>query len=473
MAYRLARARGESNKENNPLDRSSLSSRASSIYYEYALGKEGASKRGPVKRDALVQRLIKPFRNSTNSNESAGGRSEKGRMMKTPQVSFKIPEATPKADQVKQERQSFASIDSMDQVLTFPKSLGITPARRKALAHLSQLNYKTLENKMAAQNAATAQETPDALEEQSEKPLVSRDSKTSDGDTLDTSEMDNFLEAADGWDTGENYTDVDEGNQTCFGQLLADFGYKKVFKASGKELCAHVPIWHLQRPTDPGRVKELVRSKRGKLDFQGAISIFDFEAFKGPSLECPQKTGVFDGQHRILAINELLKEQDGDIPVLVEVYPVVSQDDVKRLFLDINKAEMVQEIDLPNHLATSDKVIIDEACNLLQGRYPEMFKGERCRAPHCHLATLRNELFLQRNAVLALNSANPITTAAQLLDMIEACNSTYAAKPKSYWPKGVHRNLPKAERNHFFLGLEKDWVGTELVRLVEARGTAL
>ena len=57
-----------------------------------------------------------------------------------------------------------------------------------------------------------------------------------------------------------------------------------------------------------------------------------------------QEKGIIDGQHRAEAIKIL--SQSSSLPsterILVEVFPVDREDEVSRLFLEINKAEPVK-----------------------------------------------------------------------------------------------------------------------------------
>ena len=95
----------------------------------------------------------------------------------------------------------------------------------------------------------------------------------------------------------------------------------------------------------------IAECKKDTTTFPGVISVFDF-CRKSPSIAIPQVCGVFDGQHRMLAIHEILKQQPRkSLKIAVEVFPVESEEDVSTWFLEINKAETVQEIDLPHQVS--------------------------------------------------------------------------------------------------------------------------
>ena len=171
----------------------------------------------------------------------------------------------------------------------------------------------------------------------------------------------------------------------------------------------------------------------------GPIMCFEFESDEPaglslPSLTCQQPRAIFDGQHRARAAMRLLSSSavaDGvtvkveeteanrphrassrlapkapltvsggsggmlgrhaDFDLIVEVYRVSSEAEIKKLYLEVNKGEVVKEIDLPDTLAPDLKSYIDGAVDKLTRSFPAMHKpSERCRPPHVHRDTLRN-----------------------------------------------------------------------------------
>ena len=142
-----------------------------------------------------------------------------------------------------------------------------------------------------------------------------------------------------------------------------------------------------------------------------------------------------------------------DFSLLVEVYPVCSAMQVKQLYLAVNKAESVQEIDLPDAIAPARKKFIDQTVETLARRWPQMFKpSSRCRPPHIHKDTLRNKLFIHA-------ATERIESAAELTEMILELNSRLGLLPKKHWPPRVHKAIDKAKANHYFLGLDEfNWL---------------
>ena len=143
-----------------------------------------------------------------------------------------------------------------------------------------------------------------------------------------------------------------------------------------------------------------------------------------------------------------------DFEMLVEVYPVRSEQEVKRLYLEVNKGEVVKEIDLPDQLAPELKSFIDEAVATLLRRWPEMFKpSERCRPPHLHRDTLRNKLF-QASATHGAASSEALVAA------VSRVNEALKARPAGAWPERLRgKPMQKAKAHGCFLGLaEYSWL---------------
>lgn len=294
-----------------------------------------------------------------------------------------------------------------------------------------------------------------------------------------------------------------------FGRLLVDMGHKRLYLASARTVVNSVPLWSKQRPCNEARVDEIVRAKASAPHFIGAVSCFEFVGSTGQaSVICPQPRGIFDGQHRICAAAKLLapaeclaRTADGgdsgsagcsdgaadgaaasgarvvslrprraaaplpgalttddrpaeqapvlydDFELLVEVYPVKTKGDINALYLEVNKAESVKEIDLPDAIAPAKKGVIDEAVDNLRRTNADMFRpSERCRPPHIHFDTLRNRLFQHP-------ATESVGTAAELLKQLQTINAHLAARPRSEWPSRLHKSLEKAQAHGFWLGL--------------------
>lgn len=315
-----------------------------------------------------------------------------------------------------------------------------------------------------------------------------------------------------------------ESTHPCFGELLADLGHKRIYRASARQLVNTVPIWGKQRACNEGRVDEIVRAKSHQPSLMGPVMCFEFKpsefdtaGLAMPSLTRPQPRAIFDGQHRARAAMRLLSSeaftiddeaptglaagvevsigcqcttggerpkrsttagvasiaaaksatstataatlrggQFHDFDLVVEVYPVDTEREIKELYLEVNKAESVKEIDLPDAIAPQKKAHIDTAVERLRGNFPEMFKpSERCRPPHLHRDTLRNKLFHHA-------ATTEVTNADGLYARFEQVNQRLAARPLTQWPERLRKPLEKATAHGLFLGLDDyawlDWL---------------
>ena len=137
-----------------------------------------------------------------------------------------------------------------------------------------------------------------------------------------------------------------------------------------------------------------------------------------------------------------------DFALLVEVYPVSSERQIKELYLEVNKAESVKEIDLPDAIAPTRKAHIDGACARLRAAYPGLFKpSERCKPPHLHLDTLRDRLF-------HCPALEHVGSAEELYTRLLALNRRLQARPAASWPERLRKPLEKATAHGCCLGLE-------------------
>ena len=142
-----------------------------------------------------------------------------------------------------------------------------------------------------------------------------------------------------------------------------------------------------------------------------------------------------------------------DFSLLVEVYPVRTDREIKELYLEVNKGESVKEIDLPDALAPTRKAIIDDACARLKSHFGAMFKpSERCRPPHLHLDTLRNKLF-------HCAAVEHVVSSDDLYARMLRANDRLRGHPPTAWPERMQKPLEKALVHGLFLGLDDfEWL---------------
>ena len=137
---------------------------------------------------------------------------------------------------------------------------------------------------------------------------------------------------------------------------------------------------------------------------------------------------------------------------------------IKELFTEINKAEPVLLVDLPDGGASeTDNAVLTIAAETLRDKYPAMFKPSHgCRPPHVNVDVMREEMHRAE-----LLSREKLTTADQLVSWLEERNAELAARDDGQWNKesanvksnaALAKALAKARTEGFYLGLTWDWV---------------
>jgi hypothetical protein len=192
------------------------------------------------------------------------------------------------------------------------------------------------------------------------------------------------------------------------------------------------------------------------------------------------------------------------------VYSLKTQKEAARLFREINQAEPVKLVDIPEDeefegsvglsvdndgasagessgsgsgsgsssgsgndsgndsdaatVASSrvlKKEIIDGAVNELVKEYPAMFKpSSRCRKPHLNIDNLRDELY-QSNII----ETRGLTTERELYQWMEMRNQELQDKEIKEWYSGATTITPamkkayeKSQTHSFFLGMGYGWL---------------
>lgn len=244
-----------------------------------------------------------------------------------------------------------------------------------------------------------------------------------------------------------------------FGTLLADFGNRQVYSAS-LDLVKSISVWDKQRAFRRHRAQAIAKDKmKSEIGpgFAGCITIFEFQD--------TGLTGILDGQHRIGA-QQIMSSAGVLDPteknILLEVFPVPHGKQAEIIFKEINKAEPVRSIDLPSDENKDSISSVNTAVEQLFQRFPLMFKpSSRCRAPHVHIDSLRDEIFQAD-----ICSRYTLRDSEALMHWIMNQNNTLSTLSENQWIErypgkiGVnfHRALAKAKKNDFFLGMDKLWI---------------
>ena len=257
-----------------------------------------------------------------------------------------------------------------------------------------------------------------------------------------------------------------------YGTLLHDFGFKRTWLTEVSVIADRdaLPFWERNRAHRMGRSREMAddieRSARRSgsvLGFPGVISAFEMDSERAATWT----RGIVDGQHRCGALQILLRENKlaPDSHVLVDVHPCSDASAVAELFVQINKAEPVQALDLPRSAASEkEKQLVTSAAETLASRFRTMFKvSQRCRVPHLNVDNVRNALFesgvLRRHATLDSDVALVEWAMERNAELAKRQKKTWLSKlPRGQKTAAFESALEKARVNGFFLGLTNEWL---------------
>lgn len=244
-----------------------------------------------------------------------------------------------------------------------------------------------------------------------------------------------------------------------FGQLLSTQQARYVYMGTLAQL-KNVPVWHRNRTFRKERAEEIaaeqLKDTDGVSSVPGTICVYMDQADN-------TNIGIVDGQHRVGALNILASAGVWEVDrfnILIEVYPVDSEEEVATLFSDINKAEPVKLIDLPEGSAgEQEKAVYDGAVLEVSSRFAKMFSSSsRCRVPHLNVDSLRSDMFESQ-----LIHRHELHTSEALLTWLLDKNDAMGRRSAEEWVSAVGKvhagkALQKAAANQFWLGMDRSWM---------------
>ena len=281
------------------------------------------------------------------------------------------------------------------------------------------------------------------------------------------------------------------------GKSLGRYGNRSLYMMN-VQMLKNIPVWEKQRVYRKERAKKIADSYLSKnreadepITIPGTIAIYEkgwetpkyhLEALrevgsvnverskrqqtnkvKESLKEARSRYGIIDGQHRVGAMRHLHNEGKFDEPILVEVFSLKHEDEVSELFLDINKAEPVKDVDLPGAASTHDREILLSAVTALQFQFPAFFKeSTKCRKPNLNADNFRDALFQSK-----VIERRKIKTDEDLVNYLLQKNAELSERTDMEWAafapsptapsKAFMNQIAKAREGGFFLGLVNDW----------------
>ena len=144
----------------------------------------------------------------------------------------------------------------------------------------------------------------------------------------------------------------------------------KIYASSTKKLIPNVRSWVYNRPLDVEHVETLQKIIQGKACLEGNLDI----------LECNEELCVVNGQHRVEAIQQIMKDDESfEREVLVNVHHVLSfeSDEANEIFLATNNIKNVEMRDKP-------QTKFQNICNRLKDRYPDGITSNKSGKANLH-----------------------------------------------------------------------------------------
>ena len=146
--------------------------------------------------------------------------------------------------------------------------------------------------------------------------------------------------------------------------------------------------------------------------------------------------------------------------VFSEVFDVTSDEEIKKLFQEINSGQPVRLVDMPDQLSKYERDIMEEAVSKLVEDYLQFFKlSPNCKYPHLHVDSFRDDL--HQSGVI---TRHKLDSAAKLHSFILDANTKLAKRSEEQWLVHIgdsisHRKaIKKAMDHNFFLGLDSAWM---------------
>ena len=273
-----------------------------------------------------------------------------------------------------------------------------------------------------------------------------------------------------------------------FGDLLKDFGFKKVYAMPASVLSDKkvVKVYEQQRAFRKDRAEKIASMKsHDRFAVPGVISLAEgtanvkvdssngknkksalSEFFSGPD----RSVSILDGQHRVGALEIFLKQGviNPTDEVLVEVFPEVCDQKASELFTEINQAQPIRFIDMPGVMDPGMKWALEGAAQHFASKYPAMFSNSvRCKLPNLNL-----DLFRETLHEAEVGSRFNLANEADFITWMSAENEKLSNRSEKEWIKRRPKRgkgstgsklqyvkaLQKAKEHGFFLGMTDVWL---------------
>lgn len=232
-----------------------------------------------------------------------------------------------------------------------------------------------------------------------------------------------------------------------FGQLILTKQNGEQLFLSDLSLYAlkNVITWKFNRPPEQKRISDIKESILNQKDVDGIIYVAEIT-----NLDKSIQYVCYDGNHR----REALLSLPDNYPVLIQVMWDASYDDIKKKFIELNKANPVPELYTEE---TTDEAELDkirvfayDLIGRLIRKWPRLLTtNKNARKPNFNRDNLFDKLSKYRNLYL--------TSIDSLFEKITETNEKISKLPVSIF-RVSELQYKKADENHCFLFLVDDFV---------------
>lgn len=239
-------------------------------------------------------------------------------------------------------------------------------------------------------------------------------------------------------------------NNIGYAKILYKDEYVRLYKTDARDFIKDIYNIKFQRQVDYDHVEKL---KQELIKSNHCVG-----TFKAVYSHNNNKLMLIDGQHRVLALHDLmLHDAKFNINIILEVYEVKTEDEQKEWFRRANNVKNIEEENLPN---VNVDVIVDYVMKNLKQQFSDnileiaLNEKRRVYRPRIDENILMNHI---KKYVIK----NNITDAKLLYKKINQLNNYEGMKGKNNFKQITNKMWEKAKETGFYIGLYQnvdDWI---------------
>jgi hypothetical protein len=232
---------------------------------------------------------------------------------------------------------------------------------------------------------------------------------------------------------GENQTDI-------LGNLIFENAHVKLYVTRAKKFVTTVKVWIGQRPLNRDHVMKLAKEFTKQGHVMGTFKVVRSE---------DGKIQLLDGQHRVSAINEILKLQpEFNCDLIIELYETdrLESNSTLKLFEKANNVLNVKPEDISHKSALS---VVDKLSSQFKLVFKDVEDGKRCIRPYID----KRKLFEKLKKAFEDHDIDEDSLYRQIMERNE-----YNKKNLQDVADLARSSIDKCKVSGCYLGLEKYWM---------------